>query len=282
MPFDNICKQLAETYPHEFAAWLLGIAPTPIEVLKTEVSNEPLRADALTLLRGPNFIFHIEFQVEPETEPPLPLRVLDYWVRVYKLYRLPVEQVVLLLRPTTIEVPNFFAVGKTRHEFRVIKLWEQDPDELLAYEGLMPLAVLASRKKSEALLSKVAEYIHHIETPEKRGVLMAQANILAGLRYDKDVVGRLLREDFMKESVTYRAILEEGVQLGVPQGVQIGEAKTIIRQLAHRFGKLDARLRQKIEQLSLTQLDDLSTALLFFSSKEDAVRWLRQHHKAKV
>lgn len=86
MAFDNLCKYLAEKYPDRFVAWLLGEQTAAIEVLKTELSLEPIRADAVTLLSGDR-ILHLEFQVKVATEPPLPLRMLDYWVRLYRRCR---------------------------------------------------------------------------------------------------------------------------------------------------------------------------------------------------
>ena len=46
MAFDNLCKLLAEKYPDRFALWLLGEVPSSIQVLKSELSIEPIRADA--------------------------------------------------------------------------------------------------------------------------------------------------------------------------------------------------------------------------------------------
>lgn len=99
MPFDNLCKYLSEKYPVSFATWLLGESPTTIKVLKTELGIEPIRADYVTFLSTQERILHLEFQVRLATEPPLPLRMLDYWVRLYRRYRLPVTQVVVLLKP---------------------------------------------------------------------------------------------------------------------------------------------------------------------------------------
>jgi predicted transposase YdaD len=79
MSFDNCCKILAEKYPARFAAWLLGEPISTVEVLKTELGIEPIRADSLILLQVQGQILHIEFQSKLESDPPLPLRFLDYW-----------------------------------------------------------------------------------------------------------------------------------------------------------------------------------------------------------
>lgn len=101
MSYDNICKYLSEKYSATFAPWLLGQPLTPVEVLKTELSIEPIRADFVTFLRTQERILHLEFQVEVASDPPLPLRMLDYWVRLYHRYRLPVTQVIVLLKATS-------------------------------------------------------------------------------------------------------------------------------------------------------------------------------------
>jgi predicted transposase YdaD len=45
MSFDNICKYLSEQYPERFAAWLSSQPSGSVDVLKTELSVEPIRAD---------------------------------------------------------------------------------------------------------------------------------------------------------------------------------------------------------------------------------------------
>ena len=65
MTYDNTCKYLSEKYPDRFATWLLGETCREVEVLKTELSIEPIRADFVTFLCAPGQILHLEFQVDP-------------------------------------------------------------------------------------------------------------------------------------------------------------------------------------------------------------------------
>ncbi len=44
--YDNLCKNLAEKYPRDFIRWLLNQEPQQIKILITELSIEPIRADA--------------------------------------------------------------------------------------------------------------------------------------------------------------------------------------------------------------------------------------------
>ena len=73
LAYDNLCKRLAEESPATFARWLLGTNPGNIQVLKTELSLEPISADAITFLETSSQILHLEFQTQPTSEPPLPL-----------------------------------------------------------------------------------------------------------------------------------------------------------------------------------------------------------------
>ncbi|WP_392534479.1 hypothetical protein [Nostoc sp. C117] len=52
-----------------------------------------------------------------------------------------------------------FTDTNTVHRFRVIRIWEQDPAPLLAFVGLLPLAVLARTDSPESLLEQVAAQV---------------------------------------------------------------------------------------------------------------------------
>jgi predicted transposase YdaD len=77
MSYDNLAKSLSEKYPERFASWLLSSPQSNVEVLKTELSIEPIRADSVTFLRTQSSILHIEFQTRLDSDPPLDFRMLD-------------------------------------------------------------------------------------------------------------------------------------------------------------------------------------------------------------
>ncbi len=101
--FDNLCKFLAETFSSDFASWLLGEPVTLTELSPSELSLEPIRADALILLQSDQVVLHLEFQTQPKTE--IPFRMADYRLRVYR--RFPnkrMNQVVIYLQKTTSDL----------------------------------------------------------------------------------------------------------------------------------------------------------------------------------
>ena len=276
MAYDNICKYLAEQYPAEFVRWLSSEEVTDIKVLKTELSMEPIRADSLTLLQTTNQILHLEFQTLPASNPPLSLRMLDYWVRLKRQYGCHIEQVVIFLKSTTSEAVfiNELTDINTRHRYQVIRLWEQNPAPLLASPALLPFATLAQSDAPNTLLEQVVSEIDRIEEPRQRENLAACVDVLAGLRFDKNLVRQLLREEIMQESVTYQDILQKGAQQGRLEGKREASLSLVLRQLTRRFGEINPHLQEQIRSLLLEQLEELGEALLDFETVTDLAIWL--------
>ena len=279
MAYDNICKRLASEYPEAFVHWLLAVDEVDIQKLPTELNKEPIRADALYLLPELGQVLHLEFQTEPQSNPPLPLRMLDYFVRLYREYGHAVEQVVIFLKPTNNDAAfiDQFAVGNTVHRYRVIRLWEQDPAPLLANPVLLPLAVLARTDSPARLLEEVAKRVDMIEETIQQREISAYTEILAGLKFDLNLIRRFLREELMRESVIYQEIEQEVSRKALQQGKQEEAASLVLRLLARRVGQISLESQSLILQLPLAQLEDLGEALLDFNSMQDLTDWLQAH-----
>jgi predicted transposase YdaD len=269
--YDNTLKYLVEQYPEQFIRWLLASEPRDIQILKTELNQEPIRADSVTFLQTANQILHIEFQTLPASLPPLPLRMLDYWVRLYRQYNCDIEQIVIFLKPTSSEAAfvEQFTARNTSHRYRVIRMWEQNPEPLLTSSALLPLATLAQTDSPETLLQQIAVKVSMIEETAIQQSISACTQLLAGLVFDTELVRQLFRREDMRESVIYQEILQEGREEG-----RQSELRLVKRLLTRRIGAINSQLQTQIENLSLTQLEDLGEALLDFNSETDLVNWL--------
>ena len=282
MSFDNVCKLLAEKYPFDFAKWLLPQAPKTIKVLKTELSIEPIRADFVTFLQTENRILHIEFQTNPQSKPPIPFRELDYSVRLIRTYQVPVTQVVIFLQETNdpIVFTEEYVNETTRHRYRVIRMWEQEPELFLNNLALLPLAPLTQTSSPQSLLSQIANNVAKIADRETKQDIAAYTEILAGLRFEKDFIRQLLSEDIMQESVIYQDILQKGERIGEQRGEQRGELKGELKfclfLLNQRFGEIDSLIVEKVKGFPVEQLENLGAALFNISEVADLVTWLNQ------
>lgn len=279
MAYDNLCKYLSEKYPNYFASWILGEKLSEVTVLKTELNLDPIRADSVTFLRTQERILHLEFQVKIPQETPMPLRMLNYWVRLYWQYRLPITQVLIWLKPTQNQAAfeNQFVLESTHHQYQVIRMWEQSSTLFLQETALLPLATLTATENPANLLKQVADEIAKIEPKELRQEIASCSEILAGLRFKQNVIHQFLREDMMQESVIYQEIIQKGLEQGLEQGLERGkqaEISLIIRQLNRRIGQINSVFSEQIYQLSFAELEGLGEALLDFESEGDLVTWL--------
>jgi predicted transposase/invertase (TIGR01784 family) len=208
--YDNTCRFLAEHFSADFASWLLGEPVTLTEIQPSELSLDPIRADAMILLQSDESILQIEFQTLPKDN--IPFRMLDYRVRGNRRYKgKPMRQVVIYLKPTTSELvyQTSYILERTRHEFDVIRLWEQPASLFLEYPGLLPFAALGQSENPAEVLRQVTQIVDRIEESATQANLMAASAILAGLRLEEDVISRLVRRDIMQESVIYRSIQKD-------------------------------------------------------------------------
>ena len=208
--YDDTCRFLAEHFSADFASWLMGEAVTMTELKPSELFLDPIRADAMILLQSEDSILHIEFQTLPKEE--IPFRMLDYRVRGKRRYKdKTMYQVVIYLKPTTspLVYETVYEMERTRHEFDVMRLWEQPTSVFLQYPGLLPFAALGQTLNPAETLRQVTEIVDRIEDTATQANLMAASAILAGLRLEQDVIYSLVRRDIMQESVIYRSIQEE-------------------------------------------------------------------------
>ena len=293
MQFDNLCKYLSEKYPERIASWVMGIPCGSTTVLKTELSIEPIRADSLTLLEVQGCILHLEFQVDFTDPTLMPLRMLDYWVRLHRKYRIPIIQVVIALKDSlgAQRLPEEFLVGETRHRYRVIRLWEQDPELFLHDPTLLPFAVLTRTDSPENLLKQVVKHVKTWDNPIERREISACSRILAGLRFSEELIRREFGlEDIMRESVVYQSIMQEGWQkgheVGREEGRQEGEQKGLLRGrqegelsmmlniLTSRWGQLPGDLVANLNSLSIERIEELSRVVFDLKDMQALADWL--------
>ncbi len=300
MSFDSVLKFMVEADPQAFVDWLLpDSGDNSWDLLNTELTLEPIRADTVFFLQGRGRILHLEFQTEAKSKPAMPLRMLDYWVRLHRQYSCGIDQVVIYLKRTgsPLVFEDCFQFERTMHSYRVIRLWEVEASLLLNQPFLLPLAVLAKGSEPEALLAKVARRVDIIEDRAERIEVGACVQLLAGINFDERLISIYLKEELMRESVVYQRIVAEsrqkglqegqelglnkglqlGLQQGLQQGEQKGEATLVLRQLTRRFGVLPNGLVERIRQLGTIQLESLGEALLDFGQLSQVEDWLAEN-----
>ena len=273
--YDNICKFLAENYSSDFARWVFGEPKGLTTLSPTELFVEPIRADALILLQSSDVVLHLEFQTQPDEA--IPFRMADYRLRVHRRYpNKDMRQLVIYLKSTGSDLvrQNAFNISGMRHEFEVIRLWEQAYSDLLQFPGLLPLAILGRTDDRTQTLREIGSLIDNLGDRREQSNIAAATSLLAGLVLKKDVISAVLREEIMQDSVIYQDIKAQGVLEGVQSGKQQGKADLVLRLLKRRLGEIEANDETRINILSEEQLEALGEALLDFSSYDELSSWL--------
>ena len=71
--------------------------------------------------------------------------------------------------------------------------------------------------------------------------------------------------------------MQQGIEQGLQQGRQEGELALIMRLLNRRLDGVAPEVEERIQSLSINQLEDLGEALLDFSDASDLAAWLDGH-----
>ncbi|MCC7419265.1 MAG: hypothetical protein IT428_03175, partial [Planctomycetaceae bacterium] len=119
------------------------------------------------------------------------------------------------------------AAGNLDFEYQVIRLWELPVETLLeAGIGLLPLAPLANIGADDLprVVELMAGRFRDELPPAVAAELWTATDILMGVKFGVEQTDLVLRavRDVMKDSPTYQAILEEGVEKGIAQGREDG------------------------------------------------------------
>ncbi len=295
---DRLFKELLTTFFVEFLELFLPellvyIERDSIEFLDKEVFTDVTagvryEADLIVKVkfRGQDTCFLIHVENQSYKQQDFDKRMFRYFARLYEKFDLPVYPVVLFSYdyPKTPE-PNSHQIvfpNKVVLQFNydVIQLNRLNWRDFVRQQN--PVA--------SALMAKM-----NIAPAERRQVKLECLRLLATLRLDparmRMISGfidtylrlnaeeqRLLKADLVtiepREQEVVMQIVTSWMEEGIEQGKEQATLSLVMRQLPRRVGTLTPELEQRVQQLSLTQLEDLAVALLDFSSVTDLEAWL--------
>lgn len=285
-PYDATTKVLLEENP---AAWLrlAGIeVSSPITLLESDLSTITTDADKLFRVEADDpWIVHLELQSGHDSQ--LPLRGVRYGVLADYAHGLPVQTVFVLLRPAA-DSPAF--TGELRRclpdgfcylsfHYRVVRVWELPVERLLHGDlATLPLAPIASATEDQIpeIIRQMKTRLDSEATTEQARSLWTATYILMGLKFPTEfLVNQLRGVNNMKESVSYQAIIEEGLAKGRTEGRTEGsllEARRLLVQFGQRrLGVPGAAVRERID--SIDDLDRLEHLLLHVVDFNVATTW---------
>ena len=269
--FDATLNELIIGHAADWAALLcprIGIPTGTVELLDTDLATT-LQADCLFRIGGSRpSIIHLELEGNPRLE--IPNELLRYNVHVHGMYGLPVETVILLLRPKvnpsdmTGEYSRAAGDGQTNvwFKYRVIRLWEEPMAPLMSGGlGTRPLALLTNEATS-SLDSAFNEFQQRLQAERvsdnvKKEIVDAMLRLLE-LRHSTETIQKLYEDLGMKteETTMYRLMVSQELR------------RTILRQGTQTLGTPPADVEP-----ALKSLDELERLRRIVDRVHEAASW---------
>jgi predicted transposase YdaD len=234
------------------------------------------------------FLIHVENQANPQTD--FGRRMFRYFARLYEKFALPIYPVAIFSydAPRTPQ-PNIYRVqfpDKVVLEFNyaVIQLNRLNWREFLQHQNPVASALMAKMNIASEDRPRVKlECLRLLATlqldPARMKLISGFIDTYLSLNAAEEELFRVqidrissVEQEVVMEIVT--SWMQQGLQQGLQQGRQEEALALIMRQLPRRVGTITIELQERIQQLSLTQLENLAEALLDFSASADLVNWL--------
>ncbi len=293
-PFDAMLNQLIDARPEDWVngfARLIGIEPGPFTALDTDLATS-VQADKLYRIDGPTpVVLHLELEANPRLG--IPRELMRYNTLVDHQQDLPVESVLVLLRPKALasdQTGRYDRIGATGRpiatfHYHVVKVWERSVDDWLnAGLGLAPLAMLTDEASTD-LEQSLGRFRDRLKSDGVTGrlsdTLFVASSVLCGLRYNYRQIVEMYRRlnMLMEESSVYQWIVQQGKSAGLKEGKSLGlqegknlglqegraeEARRLVhRQATRKFGEPSPDSLAKLAAISnLERLEALADKVL--------------------
>ncbi len=306
---DQLFKQLIGTFFIEFLDLFVpelavNIERDNLEFLPQEYFTDLIEGDRramdlvvrINLRRRPNepevgkvwAIINCEHQSSSEAD--FHRRMFFYFAQLHRKYLEPVYPIAIFSfdKPQRQE-PDKYRVrlpGLDILEFNFlrIQLNQLNWRDFLKQKNPVAAALMSKMKIDKRERAKVkVECLRAIATlkldPARVSILSGFVDSYLSLNRAEEVEFEREVASIKKETEKERVmqIVTSWMEQGIEQGVQKATLKSVMRVLTRRVGELDAGVNERLQQLSVSQLEDLLDAALDFTSIADLENWLSQN-----
>ncbi len=221
----------------------------------------------------------IAMELHSTNDPLLPLRMAEYSLRVYRVYKQLPEQYVLYVGSEELNMPDAL-VGPNhvcRYKMLDIRQWSAETLLESPFAADTVMAILARYGERPETIRRILARIAKMEDRSEMKQAFSKLTILAGIRklgeaIRKEAQGMPILDDIMDHDL-FGPILRQGMEKGREEGSQIGknqEALAIVsRLLTRRFGLLPAEVRERLGKMSTSELEDVGERLLDVAGIDD-------------
>jgi len=285
-PFDATLNALIDLRASQWADCFARVAGTPVGPSKpvdTDLATT-LQADRVFRIGGKRpYMLHLELEANPRTG--IPAELLRYNTLIAHQHDLPVETVLILLRPkafTRDMTGRFQRVGVTGKpitdfNYHIERVWERQigywQECGIALEAAFSLVTDEAGRDLEGNVIRFRERVKESGIDESiANTLINSSYFMCGLRYNRDMVKEMYRRlnMLLEDSTTYQDVLEQGERKGISKGRVQGELSLLLRQGNKRFGPPSPVMAAALQAITDTErLERLGELILDVGSWDE-------------
>lgn len=293
---DRLFKELISTFFLEFLELFLPemratIDPNSIRFLQQEyfadlTAGEDKVIDLLVEVKqlGEDavFIFHLEAQASPESH--FTRRIFFYFARLHQKFLLRIYPIVIFSfdqpyreepHTYTVEFPNWKVL---EFNFKSIQLNRLNWRDFLNQPNPIAAALMSKMRIAPEDRPRVkVECLRLLATlqldPARTRLISGFVDTYLKLNTRENQV---FRAEIARIEPERRESVMQIVTSWMQEGIEQGERSLVLRLLTKRVGTLSSEVRDRIDQLSIEQVEALGEALLEFRSLTDLEAWLSQ------
>jgi hypothetical protein len=228
-----------------------------------------LRADLIGETAQGSLV-HVELQSTNDAE--MALRMVEYAVAIYRaLGRLP-EQIVLYVGREPLRMQGSLAGAALSFRCRIVDVRALDAEPLLASANLEDnvIAVLMRLSDEREAVRRILRRISAGE-PGARAVALRELMLLAGLRSLGDVIIKETTNMPILDDIMDHDYLGPMIRRERLAGLIQGEQTVVMRLIEKRFGPIPASARQRLEGMTLPEVEETALRVLDAESLEDVL-----------
>ncbi|NEU77850.1 DUF4351 domain-containing protein [Nostoc sp. UIC 10630] len=229
-------------------------------------------------IQGEEIWLLIHVEVQAKSEDAFAQRMFSYNLRIFDKFAQPAISLAILCDADPTWRPNQYSYNYPdcglNFRFGTIKLldYQQQWTELENSDNPFATVVMA--------------HLTTQQTSKEQGLQERDIRNLYRFIDWVMILPKALEAEFWQEfklfeqerTMSYITTGERiGYERGKEEGKQEGEQALVLRQLQKRVGELPDEVRERIQSLSLEQLEALGEALLDFSAIADLLNWLQAH-----
>ncbi len=241
-------------------------------------------------------LVHVEIQAQKEDK--FSKRMFTYNFRIFDRFDQPAISLAILCDSNREWRPSNYSYNypdtRLNFEFGSVKLldYENRFQELENSDNPFATVVMAHLKTQQTRSSPEQRKIWKFSLIRRLYDLGLQEQDIRNLYRFIDwvmILPKALENQFWEEfkqfeqerTMRYVTTGERiGYERGKQEGKEEGEQRLILRLLQKRVGELSPELQNRIQSLSLNQLENLGEALLDFTAMEDLLNWLQTNQSA--